>query len=98
MVNRDFKQTASSASKAMEESAAEFVSERKKFATQMDAALLRRLRDYAKSEGRQIQSVLEEAVEMLLKEKQGYVMRPDVKAAYEDSLEQFDALYERLAQ
>jgi len=53
---------------------------------------------YAKSEGRQIQSVLEEAVEMMLKEKQGYVMRPEVKAAYEASLEQFDDLYKRLAQ
>jgi len=34
---------------------------------------------------------------MMLKEKQGYVMRPDVKVAYEASLEQFDGLYKRLA-
>lgn len=98
MPDRDYKQPSSTPAKGAEESAAPFTNERKKFATQMDADLLRRLRAYAKSEGRQIQSVLEEAVEMLLKEKQGYVMRPDVKAAYEASLEQFDDLYKRLAQ
>jgi len=97
MTDRDYKQTATPA-KQVKESAAPFIHERKKFATQMDADLLRRLREYAKSEGRQIQSVLEEAVEMMLKEKQGYVMRPEVKAAYEASLEQFDDLYKRLAQ
>lgn len=98
MQNHDYTQGKTSASKDVKEVGPAFESERKKFATQMDAELLRRLRDYAKSEGRQIQSVLEEAVEMMLKEKQGYVMRPDVKAAYEESLEQFDELYKRLAQ
>jgi len=98
MTDRDYKQAVPSASKDVKETSSSYTHERKKFATQMDADLLRRLRDYAKSEGRQIQSVLEEAVDMLLKEKQGYVMRPDVKAAMEESFEQFDELYKRLAQ
>lgn len=70
---------------------------RQKFATQMDAELLRRLRAYAKSEGRQIQSVLEEAVTVFLTDKQDYVMRPEVKAAYERSLKKYDSLYRGLA-
>lgn len=98
MQNRNYNQDRTPASKGVGETGAGFEAERKKFATQMDAQLLQELRDYAKSEGRQIQAVLEDAVRALLKEKQGYVMRPDVKAAYEESLEQFDDLYKRLAQ
>ena len=103
MQNHDYTQKASSpkaVKEAMGESFthAQNTSERKKFATQMDVELLRRLRAYAKSEGRQIQSVLEEAVELLLQEKQGYVMQSNVRAAYEASLDEFDDLYERLAQ
>ena len=59
-----------------------FEGQRQKFATQMDAELLRQLRAYAKAEGRQIQSVLEEAVTKLLKDRQGYQMRPDVCLLY----------------
>ena len=99
MQNHDYDQDKTPASKSVKEAgAAPYAGERQKFATQMDAALLARLRAYAKSEGRQIQSVLEEAVEMMLREKQGYVMRDDVKAAMENSLEQFGELYKRLAQ
>lgn len=71
--------------------------QRQKFATQMDADLLRRLREFAKSEGRQIQSVLEEAVTNLLKERSGYEMRADVKAAYQESLDRYSELYKALA-
>ena len=81
----------------MHESGAPFHGGRKKFATQMDADLLQQLRDYAKSEGRQIQSVLEEAVTNLLKERKGYEMRSDVKAAYQESLDRYSELYEALA-
>lgn len=83
--------------KDMQETAAPFEGERKKFATQMDAALLERLRSYAKSEGRQIQAILEDAVEAFLKDKQGYVMDSKVKAAYLKSVEQFDEVYKALA-
>ena len=74
-----------------------FEGQRQKFATQMDADLLRQLREYAKSEGRQIQSVLEEAVQKLLKDRQGYQMRPDVMSAYQESLDRYSDLYEALA-
>lgn len=98
MKNHDYTQDKKTASADVKEVRVPYQSERQKFATQMDSRVLKDLRDYAKAEGRQIQSVLEEAVEAFLKEKRGYVMRPDVKAAYEESLEQFDELYERLSQ
>jgi len=81
----------------MHEDGTSFEGNRQKFATQMDAELLRRLREYAKSEGRQIQSVVEEAVQKLLKERQGYQMRPDAKSAYQESLDRYSDLYEVLA-
>lgn len=72
--------------------------QRQKFATQMDAVLLEDLRKLANEEGRQLQSLLEEAVSLLIKDRRGYVMRDDVRAAYEESLERFGPLYERLSQ
>ena len=98
MQNRDYAQKNMLSAGEVREAGADFETKRKKFATQMDARLLQELRDYAKSEGRQIQAVLEDAVRALLKDKRGYTMRPNVKAAYEESLEQFDDLYKRLAQ
>lgn len=97
MSNRDYPQKPPAPEKTVRESPAPFTHERKKFATQMDAELLRRLREYAKSEGRQIQSVLEEAVEMMLKEKQGYVMRVDVKAAQDRVLKKYAKTFDALA-
>jgi ATP-dependent 26S proteasome regulatory subunit len=97
MPKNDYTQNTSKQSRDIREAEAEFTRQRKKFATQMDAQLLQRLRDYAKSEGRQIQSVLEEAVEMMLKEKQGYVMRPDVKAAQDRILQKYAKTFEALA-
>lgn len=72
--------------------------QRQKFATQMDAVLLEDLRKLAKQEGRQLQSLIEEAVKQLLSERQGYVMRPNVREAHERSLERYAELYKRLAQ
>ena len=97
MQNHDYSQKKAPRAKNVKETSSAFKSERQKFATQMDADLLRRLREYAKSEGRQIQSVLEEAVEMMLKEKQGYVMRPDVKAAQDLILKRYAKTFEALA-
>lgn len=70
---------------------------RKKFATQMDESLLEELRAHAKREGRQLQAVLEDAVEAYLKDKQGYVMRPEVKAAHDYVLERYHDLFVELA-
>ena len=74
------------------------VKKRQKFATQMDERLLADIRAFAKSEGRQLQAVLEDAVDAYLKDKRGYVMDPRVKAAYERSLKKYDKVYRRLAQ
>ena len=71
--------------------------QRQKFATQMNPVLLDDLRNLAKEEGRQLQSLLEEAVEKLLSDRRGYVMRPEVKAAHEACLKRFYELYKRLA-
>jgi len=97
MQNHDYIQDKKTASKDIKEARAPFQSERQKFATQMDSRVLKDLRDYAKAEGRQIQSVLEEAVEAFLKEKRGYVMRPDVKAAQDRILKKYAKTFEALA-
>ena len=70
---------------------------RQKFATQVEAGLLAQTREIAESEGRQIQSVVEEALEDLIKKKKGLQPRPEVLAAYEASVQEYQSLYERLA-
>lgn len=56
--------------------------QREKFSTQMDSRLLAELRRLAKVEGRQLQSLVEEAVETMLAEKaQGRPSEDVVKAA-----------------
>jgi len=97
MTNRKYTQTDNAKPLKTAEAGEEFETPRKKFATQMDADLLDQLRQYAKSEGRHIQSVLEEAVRAHLKEQQGYRMRPDVKAAHDYSLKRYAKVFEALA-
>ena len=72
--------------------------QRKKFATQMDIEKLSILRDIAKREGRQLQVILEEAVEMYLKERLTYRMQPDVKEAYLNTLRRFPKTLKKLAE
>ncbi|MGB3455325.1 MAG: hypothetical protein WBG08_05775 [Litorimonas sp.] len=71
--------------------------QREKFATQMESGKLSALRDIAKTEGRQFQVVLEEAVEMYLKERSTYKMRPEVREAYESFVAQFPKTLEMLS-
>lgn len=71
--------------------------QRQKFATQMDAEKLSILRDIAKTEGRQIQVILEEAVDLYLQERSTYKMSPDVKEAYQNTLRRFPKTLEILA-
>jgi len=70
---------------------------REKFSTQMDSELLKELKYLAKSEGRQIQSIVEEAVEEYVAQDSGYKMHPTIKKAYAKSIKRFDPLYEKLA-
>lgn len=72
--------------------------QREKFATQMDPALLAELRLLANSEGRQIQSLLEEAVQNLLREKQKGSVRDRALALHESAMEKYDAVFRKLAE
>ena len=73
---------------------------RKKFATQVDSALLESVRNLAKAEGRQIQAVVEDALRQHLEAKKNASGRgrEHVMAAYLESTERFSGLYEKLAQ
>jgi hypothetical protein len=70
---------------------------REKFATQVDSALLDSVRKLAKSEGRQIQAVVEDALRAHLDAKNGTSGREHVMDAYLKSTERFSGLYEKLA-
>lgn len=73
---------------------------REKFATQVDSTLLGAVRKLAKSEGRQIQAVVEDALREHLETKTGENVRgrEHVMAAYLKSTERFSGLYKKLAQ
>ncbi|TNE59411.1 MAG: hypothetical protein EP340_02955 [Alphaproteobacteria bacterium] len=71
---------------------------REKFATQIDAALLKEVRSLAKEEGRQIQALMDEALADLLEKRRQTRPRTHVMAAYERSLDRYAGLYEKLAQ
>lgn len=70
---------------------------REKFATQMDSALLADLRKLARSEGRQLQSLVEEAVTNLLDQRRTGGISPDVLRAYQSTVDRFGSVYEKLA-
>ena len=72
--------------------------QREKFATQVDSELLDQIRDLASDEGRQIQSLVEEALTDLIDKRRGEAARPHVMAAYEKSHERYAKLYKKLAQ
>jgi len=71
--------------------------QREKFSTQMDARLLAQLRRLAKSEGRQLQSLIEEAVEQMLADHNSGKIRPEIIEAFEESVRRFPKTYETLA-
>jgi len=71
---------------------------KQKFATQLDPAVLAQARALAHAEGRQLQSVVEEALTEYLAVKHGSRPRPEVMAHHEASLIQFDVLYKKLAE
>ena len=73
---------------------------RKKFATQIDAELLKAVRERADREGRKIQSIVEDALRRHLAEPQPTTTlraRPQVMSAFQESTERFPGLYERLS-
>jgi hypothetical protein len=65
-----------------------------KFATQLDEAVLRRLRRYAREQGRSISRIVNEAVAAYLDRAE---VRPAFRRAVEDVLDENRELLERLA-
>jgi hypothetical protein len=70
---------------------------RKKFSSQMDPAILVAAQKAAAAEGRQFQSLLEDALEQYLERTQSARPRKHVLEAFGMSLEEFDELYTELA-
>ncbi len=70
---------------------------RVKFATQMDEKILTDLRAFAKREGRQLQSVFEEAAADYLHEHDSSRPNPKIMAAAAQCIERYGPLLEKLA-
>lgn len=70
---------------------------REKFSSQATPEVLSALRQIADSEGRQFQSVLDEALREYIERKQKGLPRRHVMDAFADSLGEFDSLYRELA-
>jgi len=73
------------------------MSEVVKFASQVDAELLGKIRALAKAEGRQIQALIEEALADLVEKRAQVRPQPDAMAVYRASLTRYGSVYERLA-
>ena len=71
---------------------------REKFATQVNSEILAALRSLAKSEGRQLQALVDEALADLLEKRKQGRPRGHVMAAYQGSHEKFEPLYKKLAE
>jgi hypothetical protein len=70
---------------------------REKFSSQADARLLAEMRKIARSEGRQLQALLDEAMRDYVEKRRSGKARPHVRKAFAESLRDFDALYKELA-
>jgi hypothetical protein len=70
---------------------------RKKFSSQAAPEVLAALRDIAERQGRQFQSVLDEALRDYIEKQQTLRPRRDVISAFNASLDEFDHLYRELA-
>ena len=71
---------------------------REKFATQVDTEILAAVRDLARSEGRQLQALVDEALADLLEKRRQGRPRAHVMQAYMASHGQFADLYKKLAE
>jgi hypothetical protein len=71
---------------------------REKFATQVDAKVLRKVRKLAEQEGRQLQVLVEEALTDLIDKRLGDKPRVSIMTAYLSSIERYGPLYKKLAE
>ena len=72
--------------------------EREKFATQVNSEILAAVRSLARSEGRQLQTLVDEALADLIEKRKGSRPRAHVMAVYQASHERFAPLYKKLAE
>ena len=68
-----------------------------KFSSQTYPDLLAALKAIAKRDGRQFQSVLTDAMREYRDRHAGQEMRPEIEAAFKESLERLDDVYRKLA-
>ena len=71
---------------------------REKFTTQVDSEILAAVRSLARSERRQLQSLVDEALADLIEKRKGRGPRPRVMAVYQSSHERYAPLYKKLAE
>jgi hypothetical protein len=71
---------------------------REKFSSQADEDLLAAVRLLAQSQGRQFQSIIEDALTEYLERNQTERPRAHVLEAFGLSMDEFDDLYQKLAQ
>ncbi len=71
---------------------------KQKFSSQLDADLLADVRAISKEEGRQLQSVLDEALTEWVERKRGLRPRSEVLAHLKDSMARIRSLDRRLAE
>lgn len=74
------------------------VTKREKFSSQADEKILADARALAQSQGRQFQSILEEALTEYLERHQVERPRAHVMEAFGLSMDEFNDLYQKLAQ
>jgi len=71
--------------------------EKVKFSSQADAAVLGAIKALAEQEGRQFQALLDEALRDYVEKKRTGKPRRHVMEAFDQSLHAFDPFYEKLA-
>jgi hypothetical protein len=74
------------------------VTTREKFATQVESELLSAVRALAKSEGRQLQALIDEALADLIEKRKHGRPRRNVMEAYNASHQEYSELYKKLAE
>ena len=72
--------------------------QRQKFATQVDPELIETVRGIAKEEGRQVQTLIDEALSDLVEKRRLGKPRKHVMAAYKASIGGYGKLYKKLAE
>lgn len=68
-----------------------------KFATQADPKVLEQVRAIAAKEGKQLQTVIDEALRDFIEKRKRGKPRPEILTAFGESLAEYEALYKELA-